>query len=130
MESDNTKNHCSEYRFYYRLNKVKEERKVFQSPLEFGSQELSGSLDPDLNPCERICAMMAGPGTNLEGGSRVTGTGQERCNCPAMNGNRYDDSRSLQNPCHSPTSLSFYLLASMRRQRNELRVRIVLRREK
>ena len=74
--------------------------------------------------------MMAGPGTNLEGGSRVTGTGRERCDCQATNGNQYDDSKSLQNPWQSLPSLSFYLLASTRRRANELRARIVLKREK
>ena len=91
---------------------------VFQSLSEFGSQKLSRSPDPDPDPCERIHAMMAGPGTNLEGKSWVTGTGWERCDCSATNGNRYDDSRSLQNPGHSPP-LSFYLLASTHRRANE-----------
>ena len=74
--------------------------------------------------------MMAGLGTNLEGWSWVTGTSWEQCNCPATNRNRYNDSTSLQNPCHSSLSLSFYLLASMRGRANELRAKIVLRREK
>ena len=74
--------------------------------------------------------MMAGPGTNLEGGSWVTGTGRERCDYTATNEKRYDGSKSLQIPCHFPPSLSFNLLSSTRRRANELKARIVLRREK
>ena len=90
-------------------------REVFQSPSGFGFQKIFGSLDPNRDPCETIRVMMARPGTNLEGGSRVTGMGWEQCDCPATNGNRYNVSRSHQNPCHSSLSSSFYLLASMRR---------------
>ena len=103
---------------------------VFQSPSGFGFRKIFGSPDPDLDPCETIRAMMARPGTNLEGGSRIIGTGRGRCDCPATNRNRYDVSTSHQNPCHSSLSFSFYLLASTHRRANELRAKIVLRREK
>ena len=54
-------------------------KEVFQSSLEFGFRKIFESLDLDPDPCETIHAMMARPGTNLEGGSRVTGMGRERC---------------------------------------------------
>ena len=44
-------------------------KEVFQLPLEFRFWKIVESTDPDLDPCEPIRAMIAGPGTNLEGGS-------------------------------------------------------------
>ena len=49
--------------------------------------------------------MIAGPGTNREGGSRVPGTGRERRNGPARGRNRYD--ASSHHPKPSPLSFLF-----------------------
>ena len=49
--------------------------------------------------------MIAGPGTNLEGESRVPGTGRERCDGPAKGENRYDV--SSHHPKPSPLSFLF-----------------------
>ena len=60
------------------LEKIMLRRKeVFQSSSEFGFRKIFGSSDPDRNPCETIRAMMARPGTNLEGGSWITRMGRE-----------------------------------------------------
>ena len=65
-------------------------KEVFQFPAEFRFWKIVESLDPDLDPCETICAMMAWPGTNLEGESRASRTSRERRDGLAMNGNWYD----------------------------------------
>ena len=46
-------------------------KEVFQLPEESGFRKIIASLDPDLDPCETIRAMMVRLGTNLEGGSRA-----------------------------------------------------------
>ena len=46
-------------------------KKVFQLPPELRFRKIVGSTDPDPDPCEMIRAMIAKPGTNLEGGSRA-----------------------------------------------------------
>ena len=46
-------------------------KEVFQLPPELGFWKIVQKTDPDPDPCEPICAMIARSGTNLEGGSRV-----------------------------------------------------------
>ena len=47
-------------------------KEVFQLPAELGFRKIAKSSDPNPDLCEMICAMMARPGTNLEGGSRAS----------------------------------------------------------
>ena len=57
---------------YTTMEKITLRRKeVFQLPPELGFRKIVESTDPDSDPCEPIRAMIAGPGTNLEGGSWV-----------------------------------------------------------
>ena len=52
-------------------------KEVFQLSAEFGFRK---SSDPDPDPCETIRAIMARPGTNLEGGSRaIKGESVQMC---------------------------------------------------
>ena len=46
-------------------------RKFLELQPEFGFRKIVESTDLDPDPYEPIRAMIAGPGTNLEGGSRV-----------------------------------------------------------
>ena len=57
---------------YTTIEKITLRRKeVFQLPLGLGFRKIVGSTDPDPDLCDLIRAMIAGPGTNLEGGSRA-----------------------------------------------------------
>ena len=47
-------------------------KEVFRLRAEFGFRKIVESSDPDPDPCETICAMIARPGTNLEGGSQAS----------------------------------------------------------
>ena len=46
-------------------------KEIFQLPPKLGFRKIIGRTDPDPDPCEPVHAMIAGPGTNLEDGSRV-----------------------------------------------------------
>ena len=93
------------------MEKIKLRRKeIFQLESELGFRKIVQRTDPDPDPWEPIHAMIAGPGTNLEGGSRVPGTGQEQRDGPAKGGNRYDV--STHHPKPSPPSFLFLFLPS------------------
>ena len=54
------------------IEKITVRRKeIFQLQPELGFRKIVQRTDPNPDPWEPIRAMIAGPGTNLEGGSRV-----------------------------------------------------------
>ena len=96
---------------YIAIKKITLRRKeVCQLYPELGFQKTVQWTDPDPDPWDPIRAMIAGPGTNREGGSWVTGTGRERHDGPAKGGNRYNV--STRHPKPLPPSFLFLFLPS------------------
>ena len=63
---------------YIAIKKIMLRRKeVCQLYLELGFRKTVQWTDSDPDPWDPIRAMIAGPGTNREGESRVIGTGQD-----------------------------------------------------
>ena len=84
---------------YITIKKITLRRKeVCQLYPELGFRKTVQWMDPDPDPWDPIRAMIAGPGTNREGESRVIGTGRERHDGPAKGGNRYDISTRHPKP--------------------------------
>ena len=105
-------------------------REVFQSPSEFGSRKIFGSPDPD--SCQTIHAMMVRPGTNMEGGSRVTGTGQVGNNATVRPRTRTSTTfpRASKNLATLLSPPLFTFLLPCVDERTSSASRIVLKREK
>ena len=96
---------------YIAIKKITLRRKeVCQLYPELGFQKTVQWTDLDPDPWDPICAMIAGSGTNREGGSWVTRTGRERHDGPAKGGNRYNV--STRHPKPLPPSFLFLFLPS------------------
>ena len=96
---------------YIAIKKITLRRKeVCQLYLELGFRKTIQWTDPNPDSWDPIRAMIVGPGTNREGASRVTGTGRERHDGPAKDGNRYDVSTCHPKPL--PPSFLFLFLPS------------------
>ena len=96
---------------YITIKKIALRRKeVCKLYLELRFRKTVQWMDPDPDPWDPIRAMIVGPSTNREGGSRVTGTGRERYNGPAKGRNRYDVSTCHPKPL--PPSFLFLFLPS------------------
>ena len=96
---------------YITIKKIMLRRKeVSQLYPELGLRKTVQWIDLDPDSWNPICAMIARPGTNREGGSRVAGTGREGHNGPAKGGNWYDV--STHHPKPLPPSFLFLFLPS------------------